>query len=295
MPDIAKSGTQDRVFTGIWLTSLAYFLFSGQDALIKLLVETVDVWQIMLVRSIVVLSGCALYAGPSVFAESARSPILIPMIGRSILILSAWICFYTAAKYLQLAELTTIYFAAPVIVTVLSIVVLGEKVPPIRWLAVLTGFAGVFVACNPAALGLSWPVVMVLAAAVFWAFSIVLIRKLALREKTSIQVVLNNVFFLAVATVPVLGNWHTPSLAELAMLVSVGLLGGIAQYAMFEGMKHADASIVAGFEYAALIWAFLFGYLIWSDIPRPEVFVGAAMIFVAGLLMVMGERARLRR
>jgi drug/metabolite transporter (DMT)-like permease len=130
---------------------------------------------------------------------------------------------------------------------------------------------------------------------VFWAFSIVLIRKLALREKTSIQVVLNNVFFLAVATVPVLGNWHTPSLAELAMLVSVGLLGGIAQYAMFEGMKHADASIVAGFEYAALIWAFLFGYLIWSDIPRPEVFVGAAMIFVAGLLMVMGERARLRR
>jgi len=77
--------------------------------------------------------------------------------------------------------------------------------------------------------------------------------------------------------------------------VHTPLLGGIAQYAMFEGMKHADASIVAGFEYAALIWAFLFGYLIWSDAPRPEVFVGAAMIFVAGLLMVMGERARLRR
>ncbi len=295
MSGTASSGTQDRVFTGIWLTSLAYLLFSGQDALIKLLVETISVWQIMLVRSAIVLAGCALFAGPSVFAESARSPILVPMIGRSVLILSAWICFYTAAKYLQLAELTTIYFAAPVIVTVLSIVVLGEKVPPIRWIAVLTGFVGVFVACNPAALGLSWPVMMVLAAAVLWALSIVLIRKLALREKTQIQVVLNNIFFLVVSAVPVLGDWHAPSLTELAMLVSVGLLGGIAQYAMFEGMKYADASVVAGFEYAALIWAFLFGYLIWSDIPRPEVFVGAAMIIAAGGLMVMGERARMRR
>ena len=295
MTETAKPGTRERVFTGIGLTTLAYFLFSCQDAAIKLLVETIDVWQIMFFRSVVVLTGCVLFSGPGVIVQSVRSPIVGAMVARSVLILSAWLSFYGAARYLQLAELTTIYFTAPVIVTVLSIVVLGEKVPALRWVAVLTGFVGVFVACDPGATGLSWPIVMVLAAAFLWAMSVVLIRKLALRERTIIQIVLNNVFFLAAAAVPMIVTWHTPSATELTLMVSVGLVGGLAQFGMFEGMKHAEASVLAGFEYTALIWAFLFGYMIWGDLPRPAVFFGAALIFGAGLLMVVGERARLRR
>src|SRR5690606_22433691 len=111
--------------------------FSSQDAIIKLLVETVTVWQVMFFRSLAVLVGCVAFSGRSVIVESARSPILYAILGRSALILAAWLCFYSAAKYMQLAELTTIYFAAPVIVTVLSIVMLGEKVPLLRWIAVL--------------------------------------------------------------------------------------------------------------------------------------------------------------
>jgi drug/metabolite transporter (DMT)-like permease len=294
MVDIATSDTRERVFAGIWLTTFAYFLFSTQDALIKLLVESYTVWQIMFFRSVTVLAGCMIFTGPKVFADAARSPILVPMLGRSFLILAAWLCYYNAAKYLQLAELTTIYFAAPVIVTVLSIVILGEKVPLVRWAAVLTGFAGVFIACDPAGLGLSWPIVMVLAAAGLWAMSIVLIRKLALQERTVVQVVLSNAFFLVVAVVPMIQAWQTPSPGELTMLVLVGVLGGLAQFALFEGMRRADASIVASFEYMSLIWAFLFGYLIWADIPRAEVFIGAALIIGAGLMIVVGERMRLR-
>lgn len=294
MVDIATSDTRERVFVGIWLTTFAYFLFSTQDVLIKLLVESFSVWQILFFRSVTVLVGCIMFGGPGVLAESARSPILGAMLVRSALILAAWLCYYNAAKHLQLAELTTIYFAAPVIVTVMSIVVLGEKVPLIRWIAVLTGFVGVFLACDPAELGFSLPIVMVLAAALLWALSIVLIRKIALQEKTIVQVVLNNAFFLVVAGVPMLQAWRTPEAADLVLLVAVGVLGGVAQFALFSGMRRADASVVASFEYMSLIWAFLFGYLVWADIPRPEVFVGATLIIGAGLMIVVGERIRLR-
>ncbi|MCB1466970.1 MAG: DMT family transporter [Rhizobiaceae bacterium] len=294
MSALASSETRKIVILGIWLTNLSYFLFSGQDAIIKLLVETFSVWQVMFFRSVVVLGGCMAFGGHSIIGESLRSPTLKPMVFRGLVMFAAWLCFYNAARWLPLAELTTIYFAAPVIVTILSILMLGERVPAMRWIAVLTGFVGVFIACDPTGVGFSWPVAMVLAAATFWALSVILVRMTALREKTVVQVVLTNLFFLAGSAIPMIAVWETPSPSAWLMLLAVGVTGGFGQYAMFEGMKRADASVIAGFEYAALIWAFLFGYLIWADVPRPAVFVGAALIIVAGAIMVNAERRRLR-
>ena len=284
--------TRERIFTGILLTSAAYFLFSTQDAAIKLLVVGISVWQIMLFRSVVVLGGCFAIAGPRLFIDSARSPIVKPMLLRSFLILAAWLSYYTAARDLQLAELTTIYFAAPVIVTILSIPLLGEKVPLIRWIAVLTGFVGVYIACDPIRLGFSRPILLVLAAAFLWATSIVLLRKTALRERTIIQLVLNNGFFLVVSIIPLIWLWQTPTLFELSLLVGVGGLGGVAQYALFEGMKRAPVSVIAPFEYTSLIWAFALGYAIWGDLPRPAVFYGAAFIAGAWVIIVASEHFR---
>lgn len=281
-----------QVFIGILLTSVAYMFFSGQDAAIKLLVASLSVWQVLFFRSVVILTGCLAIGGPRLFVDTARSPAAGAMLLRSFVILAAWLCYYTAARDLQLAELTTIYFAAPVIVTILSIFVLGEKVPMGRWAAVILGFIGVFVACDPTRLGLSLPVILVLMAAVFWAFSIVLIRKIALMERTLVQLVLNNAFFLVIAGVPMLGVWQTPELGQMLLLIAVGALGGLAQFALFEGMKRAPASVVAAFEYTSLIWSFILGYLIWSDMPRREVFLGAALIVGAGLVIIVSERMR---
>ncbi|MBN9071405.1 MAG: DMT family transporter [Rhizobiales bacterium] len=295
MTDTAIPETRNRVFVGIGLTSLGYFLFSCQDVFIKLLVEHITVWQILFVRSLVVLCGCLAAGGPPLVTATWRSPIFQPMLLRSFLILAAWLSYYNAARYLQLAELTTIYFAAPVIVTLLSIFLLGEKVPMLRWAAVLMGFAGVFIACDPARLGISLPVAMVLAAAFLWGLAIVLLRKTALRERTIIQIILNNAFFLVFAGIPTIFLWQTPTLPQFLMLAAIGLISGIAQLALYEGMRYADASIIASFEYMALIWAFVFGYLVWGDVPRREVFIGAALIVGAGLVIVGNERMRLRR
>ncbi len=294
MANAAIFDTRERVYAGIVLTSLAYFLFSLQDASIKLLVTAITVWQILFFRSATILAGCAIIGGSKLFQESLRSPIVRPMLLRSFIILAAWLCYYTAAKDLQLAELTTIYFAAPVIVTVLSIFILGEQVPAARWIAVLVGFAGVFIACDPARLGLSLPVALVLAAAFLWALSIVLLRKIALQERTLIQLVLNNGFFLVIAGIPLLFLWQPPTGGEWLLLLGVGALGGLAQFALFEGMKRAPVSIIAPFEYTSLVWSFALGYLIWGDIARREVFIGAALIFSAGLIIIATEHFRKR-
>jgi len=292
MTDVVLPDTREKVLAGILLTSLAYLLFSLQDASIKLLVTTATVWQILFIRSATILVGCLANGGRQLIVDSARSPILKSMLLRSFLILAAWLCYYTAAKDLQLAELTTIYFAAPIIVTALSIVILGEKVPLLRWAAVLMGFGGVFVACDPASLGFSLPVLLVLAAACFWGLSIVLLSKVATQERTTVQLVLNNAFFLVIAGFPLLWTWRTPGWLELLLMIAVGALGGLGQYFLFEGMKRAPISIIAPFEYTALLWAFALGFLIWGDVPRDAVFVGAAIIVLAGLVVVASERFR---
>ena len=294
MAEVVVLESRERVLAGILFTAAAYFLFSAQDASIKLLVAGMTVWQIMFFRSITVLVACGAIGGKRLFADTARSSIVKPMLVRSAFTLAAWLCYYNAARSLQLAELTTIYYAAPIIVTVLSVLILGEKVPLLRWLAVFIGFVGVFIACDPARLGLSVPVLLVLAAAVLWGIAVVLLRKTALQERTMIQLVLNNFYFLLFSALPALMWWRMPDGPQFLLLISVGGLGGVAQYLLFEGMKRAPVSIVAPFEYTSLVWAFALGFAIWGDVPRAEVFMGAALIIGAGLLIVGNEHFRKR-
>ena len=286
--------TRDRVLAGILFTSLAYFLFTVHDAVVKLLVVAIPVWQVLFFRSLTILAGCLVIGGRPLLTEAAYSPIFKPMFLRSFLIMAAWLCFYTAARSLQLAELTTIYYAAPIIVTVLSVLVLKEKVPLARWGAVAIGFLGVFIACDPSNLGLSLPVLLVLAAASMWGLAIVLMRKIAQQDRSIVQMVLSNSFFLVTTGLPLVYLWHTPSLREIALLIGSGVLAGFAQFTLFEGMKRAPASVIAPFEYTSVVWSFLLGYLIWHDLPRNEVFVGAALIVGAGLIIVGSEHFRQR-
>ncbi|RWM93230.1 MAG: DMT family transporter [Mesorhizobium sp.] len=294
MADVVVLESRERVLAGILFTAAAYFLFSAQDASIKLLVAGMTVWQIMFFRSVTVLAACGAIGRRTLFADAANSPIVRPMLVRSAFTLAAWLCYYNAARSLQLAELTTIYYAAPIIVTVLSVVMLGETVPLLRWAAVFVGFVGVFIACDPARLGFSVPVLLVLAAALLWGIAVVLLRKTAMQERTTIQLVLNNFYFLLFSAVPALIWWRMPDAPQLMLLMSVGALGGVAQYMLFEGMKRAPVSIVAPFEYTSLVWAFALGFAIWGDVPRTEVFTGAALIIGAGLLIVGNERFRKR-
>ena len=243
-------------------------------------------------RSITILGISLAIGGRPLARDACHSPVLKPLFLRTLLLLAAWVSYYTAARDLGLAELTTLYYASPVVMTILSVPVLGEKVPGYRWLAVGTGFVGVVVACGVAVKGLalSLPVYLALQAAIFWAIATVLLRKTAMQERTQVQMTISSGFFVLFTAIAMPFVWLPLSLTDLALMAGTGVLAGIGQFALFEGMRRAPVSVLAPFEYSSLIWAFGLGYLIWSDVPGSNVFAGAALIFSAGTIIIASER-----
>lgn len=261
--------------------------------MIKLLVESTTVWQILFSRSIVILLGCFILGGRSLARETVTSPALRPMMLRSLFLLAAWLCYFNAAKHLPLADLTTLYFAAPIAAILLAIPILGERAPPSSWIAVLTGFVGVVVASNPTGLTIGWPVYLALVAAVCWAIATTLLRTTSQSASSMVQMTMTNVFFLILTTPMALMSWTMPSGGAQILLLAVGFIGGLGQISFFEALRRAPISVIAPLEYTALIWAFILGYAIWRDVPGPNVWAGAVLIASAGLIILFAARRRM--
>jgi drug/metabolite transporter (DMT)-like permease len=280
---------------GIGLGALAYALFSVHDASIKWLVASLPVWQVLFFRSATIVIGCLAIGRSQLIERSLRTKLKVPLLLRGLLTLAAWLCYYSAARSMPLAQLLSLYFAAPLIVTVLAVPILGERVTAGRWATVAIGFAGILLATDPFGVRASLATGLVLSAAAMWGYGIILMRQIARRESSMLQMLYGNVIFLVPTAIACTVGWQTPSLGQLGLLLTVGVLGGLAQFALFEGCRHAPASVMATVEYTALLWAFILGYAIWGDVPVPSVFVGAALILLAGLLLVTMERRKARQ
>jgi drug/metabolite transporter (DMT)-like permease len=278
--------------TGMALGALAYFLFALHDACIKWLVGGgMPVWQVLCWRSAMICAVCLAAGRRPLLARALATPIKPLLLGRGLITLAAWLCYYSAARALPLAQLLTLYFAAPLVTTVLAAPLLKERVPPPRWLSVAMGFTGVVVACDPGGIAVSRATLLVLAAAVLWGYAIILMRQTALKESNLLLMFYTNALFLvATAVACATLGWQVPDGRALVLLLAVGCIGALAQLALFEGMRHAAATVMATVEYSALVWAFVLGFIIWGDIPRLAVFAGAGLILGAGALLVVTER-----
>ncbi|MBV8567201.1 MAG: DMT family transporter [Methylobacteriaceae bacterium] len=284
----------DRVLSGIGLAVLGYSVFSIQDATVKWLVQSLPVFEILFVRSLTIAVALALHAGPSRLAAIVRSPTRWALLARSVLILLAWISYYTAARSLPLAQLVTMYFATPIFVVALSIFILGEQVGAFRWGAVLAGFAGVVIAANPGGSTSLVPAGLTLFAAFCWAMTNILVRLISRVETTRTQMLAGNATFALGSALALPIVWVPPDPFSLALMLMLGVAGGAGQFLVFESFRFAPASVVAPFEYVGLIFAFVWGFVIWRDVPRPEVFAGAGLILASGLVLLMAERRRRR-
>jgi drug/metabolite transporter (DMT)-like permease len=282
----------DRTLLGVGLAAGAYWFLAGQDATIKFLAASVPVWQILFIRSCIVVAAILLLGRRDLLVRVAGTPNKLALTVRGLVALSAWLCYFTAAKSLPLAQLVTLYFVAPVIVTILAGPLLGERVSAACWAAVALGFAGTVAATSPGHLMVSTATALVLAAALLWACGVILTRRIAARETSVLQMFYSNCVFLAVTGVMSAVSWRPLSLTQGLLILLVGALGGIGQFTMFEAARRAPASLTAPIEYSALVWAFLLGYLIWGDIPQANVFVGAALISLGGIWLVLGDRLR---
>lgn len=280
----------DRVTFGIALGVLAYSFFSIHDAGNKWLVATLPVWQVLFFRSSTIVLGCLVAGRGRLLSRMVQTPLKRELALRGVINLLAWLSYYTAARNMQLAQLMTLYFSAPLIITLLARPLLGERVTAVRWISVLIGFTGVLVASDPFGVRVSGATFLVLAAATLWAIGIVLMRRIARLESSMVQMFSQNLCFLIATGVLTAFTWKTPTPLEFVLLLSVGVLGGAGQFTMFEAIRFAPASVMATVEYSALVWGFVLGYLVWGDIPPAAVFAGAALILAAGLFLVFMER-----
>lgn len=281
---------------GIGLGMLAYALFSVHDATIKWLVATLPTWEVLFFRSLTISIACLVIGRRALLERTLATPMKAPLVFRGVITLTAWICFYTAARSLSLAQLWSLYFAAPLMVTVMAAPLLGEQVTRSRWISVAVGFVGVLVVTNPWGVPISVPTLLVLLAAAQWGYGVILMRQIARRESSLLQIFFINLTFVVGTGIGCALQWQTPSLAQLGLLALVSLFGGIGQFSLFEAARHAPASVMATVEYTGLIWAFVLGFLIWGTIPPATTFAGAILITAAGGLLLIGERraARLR-
>ena len=251
--------------------------------------------EILLFRSLVIILIAGLIGRGGSLLALVHSRQKMALAGRAALILVAWLSYYNAARSLPLAELTTLYFAAPMVAVVLAVMILRERVVWARWIAVLGGFCGVVLAADSRGGGTTIPVLLALAAAFCWGLSVVLVRLISRSETTASQMLVSNVLF-AVACLPmVVWAWHTPDGFSLALMLLLGLFGGMGQYALYEGFRYAPASAVAPVEYTGLVWAFLYGYVIWGEVPGPRVVAGAGLIALTSLSLIAYERRLARR
>ncbi|MFD2174987.1 DMT family transporter [Rhodobacter lacus] len=285
----------DPALTGVLLCVLAYGLLGLQDAAMKWLVADQSVPVSLFFRSLAVTAACVAFGrGPMVrgaLASSAQAMVIL----RAAISIVAWILYYTGARDLSLAEMTVIYFSAPVMVVVLAVLVLKERVGPLQWASVAVGFAGVIVAVHPTHAPAPTATALVLLSALLWAFGYILLRRINGRMTVGAQVLVTNIVFCLVTGVMLPFQGPMPGLSQIALMAAVGLIGGAGQYALFASFERASAAVLAPFEYTGLIWAFLLGALIWGTRPDLALILGAVLIAASGLIGVHAVNRDKRR
>ena len=273
---------------GIGLMLLSVFMFSFGDALGKFIVATYSVGQLLMLRA----SAALLLLAPMVwrqrhaFASIERPRLQLLRVLLSTLEVAA---FFLATVYLPLADVVTYYLACPIFVTALSALVLREDVGWRRWSAILTGFAGVLIALRPSTLSYSWPALIALCGSVSFAVLMLITRSLrATPDMVMASSQFAGTFLLGAVLSPI--GWVTPTPKSLVMFAAAGVISVCALLCVNRSLKLAPASVVVPYQYSMIVWAGMFGIVVFGDVPSPATVLGAAIIIGAGLYIFLRER-----
>lgn len=206
---------------------------------------------------------------------------------------------FAGLGYLPLPEVTAIGYAAPLLTVVFAAMFLGEEVRVFRLTAVALGLAGVLIVLSPRLTVLApdatshreaFGAALVLGGAVFAALAQVFVRKLVMTEKTPAIVFWFSVTATCLSLVTLPFGWVWPAPREAALLVASGLLGGVGQILLTSSYREADASLVAPFDYASMLFALGIGYFVFAEVPTLTMLGGAALVIAAGVLIIWRER-----
>jgi drug/metabolite transporter (DMT)-like permease len=273
---------------GIGLMLAGVCFFSLGDALGKFMVKTYSVGELLLLRAAVslILVIPLIWRSRRAFLGISRPAMQLLRVALSIGEIAA---FFAATVYLPLADTITFYLAAPIFVTALSAILLGEDVDVRRWAAVGIGFCGILIALRPSAAVFDWPAAIALGGSIGFAFLMVVTRSL----RGTPDIVLASMQFLgaiAFGAVTAPAGWLTPGPRDFGLFLLAGGLAVLASLCVNRSLKLAPASVVVPYQYSMIIWATIFGYLVFGDVPQATTALGAAIIIAAGIYIFLRER-----
>jgi drug/metabolite transporter (DMT)-like permease len=278
---------------GIVFLMLASFVFSIMALLIKLLGQHLHITQILLVRQI----GMTIMVAPAIlrnFPGSLRSERPGLQLIRVCCALVAMLCGFTAVIYLPLADATAIFFAKSFFVTILAVFILGETVGVYRWSAVLVGFLGVMIMLQPGTDNFSVYGLLSLVGAAGAAAVMILLRLLSRSDSPDTMMIYAVLGVGAVMILPGIYFWQEPTTLEWLLLIAVGVVSYFAQKCNIFAYKHGEASLLASLDYVRLLWATLFGFLIFEQFPGGSIWLGATIVVGAAIFMIYRETRRKR-
>lgn len=280
-----------RILRGILLMCTAAMLFPAMNGFAKVLIQHYHPTQIVWARNASHLVFLLILFVPRtglVPLFKCKRPLAQATI--SLLLLASTGMMFVALEFLPLANASAIIFTAPLIVTLLSVVLLHEKVGLPRWLAVLAGFAGMLIVMRPGSALFHWAAFLVLGSATTYAFYQIVMRRIAGADTPETTAVYSVVLSTLLMSCVVPFFWKTPeTLLHLAMFCGLGILGGIGHYCMAHAMALAPASTISPFNYAQILGAIMFDYLVFATFPDLWTWVGAAVIAGSGIYLLVHE------
>jgi drug/metabolite transporter (DMT)-like permease len=281
---------KEHVLLGMSAAMGAFFMFTIMNMFAKLLSTNHSVIEIAFYRNLIASLPFLIM----IFAFGRREILVLhskpALVGiRAVIGTISLITTFTAYSLMPMADTTALLFTASLFIPVLGVIFLKESVGPYRWSAVAMGFIGVVIMSQPSGEVYSLGILVALTAALMHATLQIILRYLGRFESPE---TISFYFFIIgtiVTALPLPFIAVKPTMAEIPLLIGVGLSGAAAQFLLSVAFRNARAAVVTVFNYTSIVWATMFGWMIWNEWPLTTVMAGAAIVIASNILMIWRE------
>jgi drug/metabolite transporter (DMT)-like permease len=290
----SSTHTANAAVRGILLMVAGSAVLTLSDATTKWLTAGYPVGEIMSIRAFFTLIPILIFAWHAGGLHTLKITNIRMQSIRAACAVGSSFLFVAGLVHLPLADCIAIAFSGPLFVTALATPMLGEQVGWRRWSAVIVGFIGILIMLRPTGGAFQWYAILPLSAAACGAFRDIITRKVRMSASpvAVLAFMMAAVAVCGLFTLPF--GWSTVSGQDTLLLILAGILVGTAQYLVIHAFYVAEASLIIPFKYLSLIWATLFGYVLWGDVPDSGIMLGAALVVGSGLY-IMHREAKLAR
>ena len=273
---------------GILLMIAATMLLTTMSSIVRIIAEDMHPFQVAFMRN---FFGLILLM--PILARQGLAPLRTANMGlmavRGLFNAVAMLAYFVALGMMPLAELSALSFTVPLFGAILVVPFLGERLGPRRIGSLIIGFCGALIILRPGIEIVDVGALYALGSSASWAVAVIVIKHLS-RSNSTVTITIYGMLFLALFTlVPALFVWRWPSPEEVVWLVGIAGLGTVGQLAFAQALKHADASLIMPFDFTKLIWASLFGILVFSEVPTVWTFAGGGLIFAGASYVTYRE------